>query len=424
MEKKDANVPLSSNTNNQSGIGKALLYGFPTGVVFGFALEKSKVYLPEIIRSQMRFESFTMLKMFLAAMATSTIAVAALSEMRLITRKPRHPISLFDANTPKSEGILSALKRYSGNFLGGGLLGIGMTLAGACPGTVFVQLGTGIPAASYILMGGLGGALLYSIYDSCYPLQTCTAPSTSPAVAPQGAAPSSQQIHHHQHGKPSDIPTIDRLLGISHLSTALFLSLGVGALIYGVENLVPWKIDLSRQLPGIFGGFNGFSNTVRSLLAAPAWSPIWSGVLVGLLQVPSLLLFNVQLGTSSSFVWLISQTSSLISSTLHSKMPYLARFRSSLDYWQVALVGGMILGGYLSSSLAASTPALAAVPLSAFSKGVMTLGGVLLVFGARMAGGCTSGHGLSGFSQLSLASAASVVSMFGAGMATAQLVTL
>jgi len=43
-------------------------------------------------------------------------------------------------------------------------------------------------------------------------------------------------------------------------------------------------------------------------------------------------------------------------------------------------------------------------------------GGAVMVVGARIAGGCTSGHGISGMSQLSVSSIISVVSMFGAGI--------
>jgi uncharacterized membrane protein YedE/YeeE len=45
-----------------------------------------------------------------------------------------------------------------------------------------------------------------------------------------------------------------------------------------------------------------------------------------------------------------------------------------------------------------------------------------MVFGARIAGGCTSGHGISGMSLLSVASIISVCAMFGGGIAWGLLV--
>jgi len=50
------------------------------------------------------------------------------------------------------------------------------------------------------------------------------------------------------------------------------------------------------------------------------------------------------------------------------------------------------------------------------------LGGGVLVFGARVAGGCPSGHGISGMAMLSVASMVSVVSMFAGGIAVGLLV--
>lgn len=44
-----------------------------------------------------------------------------------------------------------------------------------------------------------------------------------------------------------------------------------------------------------------------------------------------------------------------------------------------------------------------------------------MVFGARVAGGCTSGHGISGMSMLAMGSLVSVVTMFGGGMGVAAL---
>ena len=47
------------------------------------------------------------------------------------------------------------------------------------------------------------------------------------------------------------------------------------------------------------------------------------------------------------------------------------------------------------------------------------LGGVIIMFGARMAGGCTSGHGISGSLQLALSSWTFFLTMFTSGIVTA-----
>ena len=49
-------------------------------------------------------------------------------------------------------------------------------------------------------------------------------------------------------------------------------------------------------------------------------------------------------------------------------------------------------------------------------------GGVLIGFGTRLAGGCTSGHSIFGISNLELPSLVSTVSFMVGGIATSQLV--
>jgi len=48
-------------------------------------------------------------------------------------------------------------------------------------------------------------------------------------------------------------------------------------------------------------------------------------------------------------------------------------------------------------------------------------GGLLMAFGARLAGGCTSGHGISGTMQLAVGSWIAVICFFVGGIATAML---
>lgn len=48
-------------------------------------------------------------------------------------------------------------------------------------------------------------------------------------------------------------------------------------------------------------------------------------------------------------------------------------------------------------------------------------GGFLLLFGARLAGGCTSGHILSGVSQLAISSIVFFIAAFGSAVVTAKL---
>jgi uncharacterized membrane protein YedE/YeeE len=82
------------------------------------------------------------------------------------------------------------------------------------------------------------------------------------------------------------------------------------------------------------------------------------------------------------------------------------------DYRSVVFVSGALLGSLLLDRLfpLRSTPGVQIGTV----QGV--IGGSLLVFGARLAGGCTSGHGISGMSQLSISSFITVAAMFGGGI--------
>jgi uncharacterized membrane protein YedE/YeeE len=71
------------------------------------------------------------------------------------------------------------------------------------------------------------------------------------------------------------------------------------------------------------------------------------------------------------------------------------------------------LGASLGASLGGSRATLA----------VLLLGGILIGFGTRMAGGCTSGHGLSGCSRLQTASLVATASFFGAAVAVSFLMS-
>ena len=71
-----------------------------------------------------------------------------------------------------------------------------------------------------------------------------------------------------------------------------------------------------------------------------------------------------------------------------------------------------MLGSWILSRVAAlpKTPEVNIGALRAIT------GGAMLIFGARLAGGCTSGHGISGMSQLSVSSFITVTAMFGGGV--------
>jgi uncharacterized membrane protein YedE/YeeE len=79
--------------------------------------------------------------------------------------------------------------------------------------------------------------------------------------------------------------------------------------------------------------------------------------------------------------------------------------------WRIAFIGGL-----LSAGVAWHLLGLAPLPRENFSLTAAALAGVLVGFGTRLGGGCTSGHGVCGLARLSLRSLVAVVVFMGAGM--------
>jgi uncharacterized membrane protein YedE/YeeE len=161
-----------------------------------------------------------------------------------------------------------------------------------------------------------------------------------------------------------------------------------------------------------------------------AWSPYAAGILIGLLQVPAFLLIETALGASSSYVTAGAAIVGLIDPSLL-KIDYAARHiaANAKNLWQVALVIGIALGALVSMKLsgavrASISPIWAKAlgsPSSSLRYAVAFAAGFLMLFGARIADGCTSGHGLSGMAQLSVGSTVAVAAMFAGGIAAALL---
>ena len=161
--------------------------------------------------------------------------------------------------------------------------------------------------------------------------------------------------------------------------------------------------------------------------ARARWNPYLIGVLLGVLSWLVFAVVNKPLGVSTS----VSAASAacavpFVGMDSVQSNSYFAKHMPKWDYGMLFLVG--IFGGALASSLLSRSFRLETMPqvwrdhfgpsrakrmLAAF------VGGVLTLYGARMAGGCTSGHGISGSLQLALSSWIFFITMFIAGVITA-----
>lgn len=161
-----------------------------------------------------------------------------------------------------------------------------------------------------------------------------------------------------------------------------------------------------------------------------AWSPYVAGVVIGLLQIPAFLLIETALGASSSYVTIGGLIASFVDPSILN-IDYVSRHIAATgkNWWQVALVVGIAIGAFFSMKLSGAhrhpiSPIWKRALGSAsptYRYTVAFAGGFFMLFGARIADGCTSGHGLSGTAQLAVGSMVAVAAMFAGGIATAML---
>jgi len=156
------------------------------------------------------------------------------------------------------------------------------------------------------------------------------------------------------------------------------------------------------------------------------WSPYVVGALIGVLSWFAFFSVDRPIGVSTA----LSKTAGMIAGAVApehvARNAYFTKFRPAVD-WEWVLVVGLALGAFVSSRLSGDRPA---EPVEGpwrtrfgTSRGkryaAAFLGGAILMFGARLAGGCTSGHGISGSLQLAVSGWLFFASIFASGLATA-----
>ena len=149
----------------------------------------------------------------------------------------------------------------------------------------------------------------------------------------------------------------------------------------------------------------------------------WAVAGAGIAAVTLCLLFvaNRRLGISGGFEDVCS---------LLLQQPYfLRRSVRSAREWRFPFLVGLVLGGFLSAILSGGWEPTWA--LGMFDQAIgfgragklawMFVGGLFIGFGTRLAGGCTSGHGIFGMSNLELPSFVTTVSFMAGGVLTTQV---
>ncbi|QDU42746.1 hypothetical protein Mal52_12130 [Symmachiella dynata] len=142
--------------------------------------------------------------------------------------------------------------------------------------------------------------------------------------------------------------------------------------------------------------------------------PWWiSGILIGL-TVPLLyILAGKAFGISTS----LQQAGAMCAP--NSKLEYLSTFDRKANLWTIVFAVGIAVGAFIATRFLSSEPApLLPESFDSASGGIKLLvGGFLIGFGTRYAGGCTSGHSITGISNLNWPSLVATIFFFVGGLA-------
>ncbi|WP_208728336.1 YeeE/YedE thiosulfate transporter family protein [Oceanidesulfovibrio indonesiensis] len=185
---------------------------------------------------------------------------------------------------------------------------------------------------------------------------------------------------------------------------------------------------IGLALPSAFA--HAQPEAAASVWSEARWSPYVCGAGIGVVCWLAFLFSHSGIGASGAF----AQTAGMIEAAIRGRdrvwnRKFYSETGPGVD-WLWMLVAGVVVGSVASSAMSGSF-AWVLIPEmweSAFGPSVLPriatafAGGMLLGFGARMAGGCTSGHGISGALQLVVSSWVAAACFFIGGVVTAHLI--
>lgn len=161
-----------------------------------------------------------------------------------------------------------------------------------------------------------------------------------------------------------------------------------------------------------------------------AWSPYVVGAGIGILSWLTFWFSGKTIGASSFYATLAGFLGRLLAPRHTASLAYYKDHPPRAATWGFLFVASTILGGFLAAWSGGGFRNEWLHPMwverfGADSIGLRAVtgiaGGMFMAFGARLAGGCTSGHGISGTLQLNVGSWLTALAMFAGGVAAAML---
>jgi len=290
-----------------------------------------------------------MLQAFLTASGISAVVMLVFERLGISQRKVR----------PSS--TLNWFGRYDANILGGALVGVGMSLSGACPGTVIVQLANGVRSGIYVAIGAVLGGFFHAKFGKSLAAYCQPPPNTTAET--------------------------------------------IGAKF----NVDPMKVFLAFEV--MCAGAVAVTSWVTPKESHGWLHPVAGGLWIGCAQATSILLTNTPLCVSATYEQIGRYIWRALGQTSVAAPPPPPR--------ALTFAVGIFAG---SAALATILPP-APTEVVQVSKLSAVIGGFVMLVGAGAAGGCTSGHGISGLSSFSFSSLLTVAAMFSGGIITAILWT-
>jgi len=128
---------------------KRNLLFFLIGILFGTTLMKADAVSWFRMQEMFRFQGFQMFGIFMTAIPTAALGIFILKKMKI--------------KSLDGEPIHIMKKQFNWGYVYGSILfGVGWGLTGACPGPIYVQIGSGVSIAIVTLLSALAGTWVYS----------------------------------------------------------------------------------------------------------------------------------------------------------------------------------------------------------------------------------------------------------------------
>jgi H+/Cl- antiporter ClcA len=161
----------------------------------------------------------------------------------------------------------------------------------------------------------------------------------------------------------------------------------------------------------------------------PYVNPYFGGAVLGVVLFLAMFLTGNGLGSSGATTRIVAFVEDAIAPAHVDQTPYLLKMaggdKNPLDDWIVPVFFGALLGGFTSGMFNGRLKfeTTKGPHISNHTRWLMAfLGGVIFLYGARMARGCTSGQALTGGATLSAGSWVVMFSIFAGAYATAYFV--